>query len=179
MKVAGKLDTKAETYDSLVFINLITYYVLHQQMELLDYFFYFQLDNHSKITEKIAKLERTIALQKLKQQEVDNSNVDALDAFMSTLTSSVFDKTEIRKMKMDLINLRKEELQLVKLINIAKPANLPPLKPSVSNTDQTIKSQVGYKNIESVIGNKKKLKSPAQVTFNFIFINKNSFHAIN
>lgn len=79
--------------------------------------------------EKIQSLENTLTLQKLKQKEADDSKEDALDAFMSSLDTSTLGKVEIRKIKMDLQNLRKEETQLLKLINIAKPANLPPLKP--------------------------------------------------
>ncbi|XP_001601225.2 kanadaptin isoform X1 [Nasonia vitripennis] len=131
MRMAGKLDTKAETYDSL-------------------------LEKHSKVAEKITTIEHTIALHKSKQDELNDSNEDALDAFMSTLDSAALDKTEIRKMKIELLNLRKEEMQLLKLINIAKPANLPPLKPHVPTIAK--KSKQDYKDLKSVIGCKKSIK---------------------
>ncbi|KAJ8666909.1 hypothetical protein QAD02_008571 [Eretmocerus hayati] len=111
MRMAGKLEKKAETYDSLI-------------------------EKHSQVTEKIKKIENLLAQQKANEKEVDDSSEDALDAFMSSLGSSTFDKTEMRRMKIDLINLRKEEMQLLKLINIAKPANLPPLKPYVPNEEK-------------------------------------------
>ena len=69
-----------------------------------------QLQKHSKITENIQKIEDTIATYKLKQNETDDPNEDALDSFMSTLNSSALNKVEIRKLKIDLINLKKEEM---------------------------------------------------------------------
>lgn len=81
---------------------------------------------------------------------------------MSNLNSSTLDKTEIRKMKIELLNLRKEEMQLLKLINIAKPANLPPLKPHVPII--TKKSTENFKDLKSVIGHRKKIKISTQVS---------------
>ena len=67
--------------------------------------------------------------------EAAGSNVDALDAFMSKLKSTtILNKSETTKLKMDLLKLRKEEEQLLKLIDISKPANLPALIPQVSNS---------------------------------------------
>ena len=95
---------------------------------------------------------------------MDHPNTDALDAFMSSLDSSTLDKTEIRKLKIELINLRKEEMQLLKLINIAKPANLPPLKPHVPLVTTKLKSD--FKDLKSVVGHVKKTKCN-QVSFNY------------
>ena len=103
-------------------------------------------------------------MHKSKQNRTDDSNVDALDAFMSSLDTSVLDKTEIRKMKIDLLNLRKEEAQLLKLINIAKPANLPPLKPHIA-TLSTKKTNEDYKDMKSIIGQKRKIKFTTQVSY--------------
>lgn len=114
MQIAGKLKTETETYDSL-------------------------LEKHSKLIEKIKGIERVIELHKLQQQQMEDGDEDALEAFMSTLETSTLDKTEIRKKKMELVNLKKEETRLLKLINIAKPANLPPLKPYI---DHTVKVEV-------------------------------------
>lgn len=104
MQAAGKLVAETETYDTL-------------------------LAKHAKLIESIKSTERIIELHKLKQLEMENADEDALDAFMSSLETSALDKTEIRKKKIDLLNMKKEETRLLKLINIAKPANLPPLKP--------------------------------------------------
>lgn len=81
---------------------------------------------------------------------------------MSTLDSSALDKTEIRKMKIELLNLRKEEMQLLKLINIAKPANLPPLKPHVPTITKKLKED--FKDLKSVIGHKKSIKISTKVS---------------
>lgn len=58
---------------------------------------------------------------------MNESTEDSLDAFMSNLSTSTLSKGDITKMKQELQDLRKEEIKLVKLINLAKPANLPPL----------------------------------------------------
>ncbi|XP_014234914.1 kanadaptin [Trichogramma pretiosum] len=104
MRLAGKLKTEVENYDSL-------------------------LQKYSKITERISSIQNKLKLHNAKKSETNDSNIDALDAYMSSLGSSSLDKLEIRKLKIELINLGKEELQCIKLINIAKPTNLPPFKP--------------------------------------------------
>lgn len=64
---------------------------------------------------------------------------DALDAFMSSLSSFALTKSDIAKMKLELLNLRKEEASLIKLLNLTRPANLPPLLSYDTNTDQAIR----------------------------------------
>lgn len=67
----------------------------------------------------------------------DTAEEDALDAFMSSLSSFALTKSDIAKMKLELQNLRKEEASLIKLLNLTQPANLPAL--SYHDTmDQTI-----------------------------------------
>lgn len=111
MRNAGKLETKVETYSTL--------------ME--------QLNNVSKEINEINDL-----LKKNKQSKNsgdDNSGEDALDAFMSNLTSSLLNKSDITKLKLKLQNLHKEEENLKKLVDIARPANLPSLiVPSASKS---------------------------------------------
>lgn len=57
----------------------------------------------------------------------DTTEEDALDAFMSSLSSFALTKSDIAKMKLELQNLRKEEASLIKLLNLTQPANLPAL----------------------------------------------------
>ncbi|XP_023248072.1 kanadaptin-like [Copidosoma floridanum] len=99
MKMAGKLETKVETYGSL-------------------------LENYSNVVEKIRTLESLMASQTSRQKEVSNQSEDTLDKFMSMLDTSICDETQTKKIKIDLLNLRKEESQLLKLMNVAKPINL-------------------------------------------------------
>ena len=57
----------------------------------------------------------------------DGSGIDALDAFMASIKSGAMDtKTKIA-LKKDLFTLRGEQQKLIKLVNIAKPPDLPPL----------------------------------------------------
>ncbi|XP_011502518.1 PREDICTED: kanadaptin [Ceratosolen solmsi marchali] len=145
MRLAGKLVSKVETYNSL-------------------------FQKHSTVVKKIESLKNAISLQKIKQNEICNSNVDALDAYMSILESTSYNKTEIKKMKMELQNLRKEEMQLLKLINLTKPANLPLLKPRVLNMIN--KSKHDFKTLKSTIDqqtnykfSEKKLKTASKQLF--------------
>lgn len=81
---------------------------------------------------------------------------------MSSLDSSTLSKTEVRKKKMELLNLRREEMQLLKLINIVKPANLPPLTRHVPVL--TKKSKDDFQELKCIIGQKKKIKTSEQVS---------------
>ena len=54
---------------------------------------------------------------------------DSLDAFMAGIKSGkTMDKTWRAKLKLQLIELRKEQSRLVRLVNIAKPTSMPALK---------------------------------------------------
>ncbi|XP_011690458.1 PREDICTED: kanadaptin [Wasmannia auropunctata] len=110
MKLAGKIEEKIETYSSLT-------------------------EKHSEVTDKISHLSN-----RLKEAQENNakaeSNEDSLDAFMSSLNASSLSKSDITKMKVELQSLRREEMNLVKLINLTKPANLPPLVSQVQAEDK-------------------------------------------
>ncbi|KAG6796129.1 kanadaptin [Apis mellifera caucasica] len=109
MRLAGKLEQKVETYDSL-------------------------LEKHKEVTEKITHLSTSIQnWQNVNTTKIDTTEEDALDAFMSSLNSFALTKNDIAKMKLELQNLQKEESNLIKLLNLTQPANLPTL--SYSNTN--------------------------------------------
>lgn len=111
MKNAGKFNSKAETYNSLT-------------------------EKYTEVTREIEDIEKRLKQSQKNENMEENSNVDALDAFMSQLKSkSILNKSEKIKLKMDLQKLRKEEMQLLKLIDISRPANLPALlKPQTSKS---------------------------------------------
>ncbi|XP_033313440.1 kanadaptin [Bombus bifarius] len=103
MRLAGKLEEKAETYDSL-------------------------LEKHKQVTKRISQLSTSIEnWQSASSAKNDTTEEDALDAFMSSLSSFALTKSDIAKMKLELQNLRKEEASLIKLLNLTQPANLPAL----------------------------------------------------
>lgn len=98
----------------------------------------FQLKKHKEVTERISHLSTSIQnWQNTNDAKNDATEEDALDAFMSSLSSSALTKSDIAKMKLELQNLRKEEAGLVKLLNLTQPVNLPALSYS-GTTDQTI-----------------------------------------
>ncbi|XP_011310478.1 kanadaptin [Fopius arisanus] len=119
MRNAGKLDAKVETYSSLI-------------------------EKHEDVQRKIDGIESALENhRKAKSAQDDESNEDALDAFMSHLSTLLLNKSEIVKMKSDLVRLQREEEGLRKLINITKPANLPELKatPEAKSEAKCEKSQ--------------------------------------
>ncbi|EGI64939.1 PREDICTED: kanadaptin [Acromyrmex echinatior] len=112
MKLAGKIEEKVETYSSLT-------------------------EKHNEIVNKISRLNERLKEAQRKNAKVGESNEDSLDAFMSSLNTSTLSKSDITKMKVELQNLRKEEIQLVKLVNLTKPANLPPLVSQVQTENKS------------------------------------------
>ncbi|CAL7952578.1 unnamed protein product [Xylocopa violacea] len=113
MRLAGKLEEKVETYDSL-------------------------LEKHKKVTKRILHLSTSIKnWQNADSGKQQATEEDALDAFMSSLSSFTLTKSDIAKMKLELQNLRKEETNLIRLLNLTRPANLPALSSHDAKEEQT------------------------------------------
>ncbi|XP_046422207.1 kanadaptin [Neodiprion fabricii] len=133
MRSAGKLEDTVETYNSL-------------------------LEKHKAVVKQITNIENDLRnAQWQKALEPESSDEDALDAFMSNLKTVALNKSEIVKMKIELQTLRKEENRLINLVNIAKPANLPPLKPQTS-LESTDPENVQSAKSLPMIGSRKKFK---------------------
>lgn len=102
------------------------------------------------------------------------SNEDSLDAFMSNLNTSSLSKSDVIKMKVELQNLHKEEIRLVKLINLTKPANLPPLVSKVQAEDkkdgQQQKSKTSIKKISQLEKRKKHFEAKVNYLFYYFFL---------
>lgn len=90
---------------------------------------------------KISHLTHRLKEAQESNSKAGESNEDSLDAFMSSLNQSSLSKNDITKMKVELQNLRKEEMRLVKLVNLTKPANLPPLISTCQLQDKKDESQ--------------------------------------
>lgn len=86
--------------------------------------------------------------------------MDPLDAFMSSLNSATLNKSDIRQMKCELINLQKEETQLLKLINMVKPVNLPSLDPHTEKNSE----DYNYNNAKLMASKKPKLEIMIKVS---------------
>lgn len=88
------------------------------------------LDKEKAISLEIRGIEKKLreASSSLASKK-QNDNEDSLDAFMKDLSSKKLDKHKISELKIELARLKKEHANVLKLVNIAKPADLPPLKP--------------------------------------------------
>lgn len=86
--------------------------------------------------DKISRLNDRLKKAQENNAKAGESNEDSLDAFMSSLNTSTLSKGDITKMKVEMQNLRREEMKLVKLINLTKPADLPPLVSQVQAEDK-------------------------------------------
>nr|CAH7755565.1 unnamed protein product [Callosobruchus chinensis] len=78
---------------------------------------------------------------------------DSLDTFMKELSDSKPHKLEINRLKRDLLNLKAEHAKVIRLVNIAKPAELPPLVAKYDTEQKEVKSKT-----MPMIGKRKKLK---------------------
>ena len=108
MKMAGKTEGDTiETYDSLL--------VKHKQTE-------------KDMAEAETELKK--AIQRKAEAEKRSASGD-LDSYLSELKKGAqVDKETVTKLKVRIAELSKERERLVKLINIARPANMPELKSS-------------------------------------------------
>ncbi|XP_012531728.1 kanadaptin [Monomorium pharaonis] len=129
MKLAGKLEEKVETYSSLT-------------------------EKHNEILDKISRLNARLTEAQENNAKAGETNEDSLDVFMSSLNTATLSKSDITKMKVELQNLRREEMKLVKLINLTKPADLPPLVSQVQGEgrkdDVQQKSKLSIKKVSQL-----------------------------
>ncbi|KAL4228390.1 Kanadaptin [Mactra antiquata] len=105
----GKKEKDAETYESL-------------------------LEKHKNIVTEIEEIETKLEQAKQQAAAMDNEEVDALDAYMNAIKSGMMDTKTKMKFKRQVMELKQEEQKLRKLVNIAKPASLPELKPVDTDT---------------------------------------------
>ncbi|XP_029651248.2 kanadaptin [Octopus sinensis] len=105
MKKAGKLDDKAETYDSLS-------------------------EKHREILQEMQEIEEKLEKARADAEAAEsNDDLDALDAYMNSIKSGMMDTKTRLKLKRRLLELRPQEQRLRKLMNIAKPVSFEYLKP--------------------------------------------------
>lgn len=105
---AGKDDNKVETYESL-------------------------MDKHNDILKEIEKVEVSLRASNKKDVKEIQGDLDSLDAYMVSIKNSTenLDKKAKTRLKFQLSQMKQEEQRLRKLLNIAKPASLPPLYPNL------------------------------------------------
>ncbi|XP_034051238.1 kanadaptin [Thalassophryne amazonica] len=112
MKKAGKIEECPETYESLV----------------------------AKLSEVKKELEETQKkLSAGKKDSSSSSTEDPLDAFMNAVRSeATMDTVERRKLHVHLADLRKDAQRLCKLVELARPAQMPSLLPSSEPQKKTV-----------------------------------------
>ncbi|XP_031639775.1 kanadaptin [Contarinia nasturtii] len=94
----------------------------------------------SQLTETEKRIERYQQMEKVSKQN-DAMDVD-LDDFMSGLSSEKkMDKAEVRKCRFELQRIKADIQKVKKLINIARPFELPPLKRVETKADGQIKKK--------------------------------------
>ena len=116
MNKVGKSGKSMETYESLV-------------------------AKHQEIVKEMQEIEAKLEKAKAEASTFENDDVDALDAYMSAIKSGAMDTKTKMKLKCRLLELKQEEQKMRKLVNIAKPASLPELKPVEKKCD-TVKSSL-------------------------------------
>lgn len=115
MKQAGKVEEQVETYQSLC----------AKHSDILK-----QLEDTQA---QLQKAQANLAALKLKEKKEEG---DSLESFMSNLSSvGCVDKKQISKLKVDLAALVKEEVQIRRLVNIARPTSLPELVAPATTSD--------------------------------------------
>ncbi|CAH1791659.1 unnamed protein product [Owenia fusiformis] len=129
MKKAGKVEEKTETYDTL-------------------------LARLKQIESDIQDLEEQLAKAKKDAEAMEDE--DDLDAFMSRIkTGAAIDKKTRMKWKRQLFDLRQEEQKVRKLVNKAKPANMPEIT-------RKIEGEKEGTNVSSMVGRIKMLPKGQQ-----------------
>ncbi|XP_037798611.1 kanadaptin-like [Penaeus monodon] len=112
----GKEGGSAETYDSL-------------------------FTKYNGVIEELSSLEEKLGDAERLKQEADAEEEDDLDSFMQKLKTQVPDKHKRVTWKLRAIELRKEELRLRRLTNVARPLGVPEIKPYISKLGDQSSSQ--------------------------------------
>ncbi|GAU88308.1 hypothetical protein RvY_01033-2 [Ramazzottius varieornatus] len=108
IRKSGKQTQAAETFDSLT-----------KKMELLK----------AEVDEISQKLQQA---DKNKIDSIGGGSLDDLDTFMNAVKSGLIMDSKTRiKLKQRLTELKQEESMLVRMLNIAKPLDLPPICPTI------------------------------------------------
>lgn len=115
----------------------------------------FQSQKESELKKAITDIENQ--LQKTKKQSADaaaTNEEDSLDSYMKSLKEPQLEKQTVSRLKSELMKLKQDYAQVTKLLNLAKPAQLPSLvAQSTSQAESAAKSK-----LLPVFGKKKKIK---------------------
>lgn len=120
------------------------------------------MEKEKRLSTTIADVEKKLQIARVQADETasssGNTEEDSLDSYMKNLTNKdTVDKQAISKLKLELTELKKEHANVIKLINVAKPADLPAFTPTPS---------CSYKSKFPIFGKRKlvPVKFPARPT---------------
>lgn len=108
------------------------------------------------INSQIEGLEQKLSdiCSKDDKDDKQTTEEDSLDAYMNQLSDTKVDKLSVNKMRTEITKLKAELMRIRKLINIVKPAELPPLQ-TPDSKDVSNKSK---KTVLPMIGKRKTAK---------------------
>lgn len=84
------------------------------------------LDKEKSMSERINSIQRELTASQSATQSI-TEEVDSLESFMAELKQPKLDKEKMMQLKTELVRLKQDHAQVIKLVNIARPADLPPL----------------------------------------------------
>lgn len=95
------------------------------------------MEKEKRLSTAIADGEKKLNIARDQAEEnassSGNTEEDSLDSYMKNLTNKdTVDKQAISKLKLELAELKKEHTNVTKLMNVAKPADLPTFTPTPS-----------------------------------------------
>ncbi|VEN46154.1 unnamed protein product [Callosobruchus maculatus] len=129
-RMNAKAPQKAETYETL-------------------------LEKEKSISSSISDMEKQLSSinASTSSGNTQPAEEDSLDTFMKELSESKPQKLEVNRLKRELLKLKADHAKVIRLVNIAKPAELPPLVAKYETEQKDVKSKT-----MPMIGKRKKLK---------------------
>nr|CAI5846373.1 unnamed protein product [Callosobruchus analis] len=129
-RMNAKAPQKAETYETL-------------------------LEKEKSISSSISDIEKQLSSVESSSSSgtTQSAEEDSLDTFMKQLSDSKPQKLEVNRLKRDLLKLKADHAKVIRLVNIAKPAELPPLVAKYETEQKEVKTKT-----MPMIGKRKKIK---------------------
>ncbi|VEN60461.1 unnamed protein product [Callosobruchus maculatus] len=113
------------------------------------------LEKEKSISSSISDMEKQLSSinASTSSGNTQPAEEDSLDTFMKELSESKPQKLEVNRLKRELLKLKADHAKVIRLVNIAKPAELPPLVAKYETEQKDVKSKT-----MPMIGKRKKLK---------------------
>lgn len=123
------------------------------------------MEKEKNISLKISSIEKQLNEAKAKNlPKTSDTGEDPLDSYMSELKESKLDKQTVSKLKSELVSLKADHANIVKLANLAKPADLPPLVISTKSSNETQSAGTSKAKAFPIYGKRSKIKVRSKPT---------------